>query len=238
MISRFGKTIFLLLMTVTISSGQSSEFGILSGIGVGKFHFERRGSGYYTLTEKLSSRYKESIDVGVYFRLASKFGLYLKSELAYNRFHDYQSTENQPYTVYRFYYDPFRTVELEGFIFIAEEDRLYESINFPFYIGYERSNFFLEFGYGGAMNWYTRKSYYEEISVDTELKVSESDSGENGYNFVYQLFRVSFGYNILPHLRIKVNGSQVRKNGEQEKFYKQYQIGVEYRLLKGKTKEM
>ncbi|MEZ5041140.1 MAG: hypothetical protein R2828_14680 [Saprospiraceae bacterium] len=140
--SKFGKTVLVLLLTVTISYGQSSEFGILSGIGIGKFQLERRAHIYHTHTERLEPRYKESIDIGVYFRIASKFGLYLKSEIAYNRFHDYQYLENRSFTVIRNYYDPFRRVEIEGYLYRTEEDRLYESINFPFYIGYERSNFF------------------------------------------------------------------------------------------------
>lgn len=240
MYSKKGKFMLVVMMITTANwiFGQQNEFGLLANVGISKFHKIRSLGGLERRIGRLNPHYSESFESGIYYRKTFRNNTFIKIELSYNRLKEKHSINNQVISelevISRNPYE-FRWIDV-GEVKEAKEIRNHNAVNFPAFIGMNYRKFFIEIGFGGSLVWETNRSIYIDEVINGEEKIEESRRQRNGYSFVQKLYRVNLGYDLSNRIILKINGYRAIENDEPQKYYTEYSIGLEYRLLKRKAK--
>jgi len=240
MLSKKGKyLLFVIMITTTqLIYGQQNELGLLANVGVSKFHKTRSLGGLERQLGKLTPQYSECFESGMYYRKTFRNNTFIKIEVSYNRLRGKHTIRNQRIkeleVISRNPYE-FRWIDV-GEVKRAKEVRNHNAINFPGFIGINYRKFFFEIGYGGSLIWETDRSIYINEVIKGEEKIDKTKTRRKGYSFVQRLYRVNLGYEVSDKMILKLNGYRAVENDDPQKYYTEYSIGLEYRLLKRKAR--
>lgn len=241
MLSKKGKFMMLILLLATsnLMYSQRNELGILTNIGINKFH-NREIIRSHRIIGDVVPKYSESYEGGAYYRKTFNNKTFFKFELSYNRLKEKQVSSDQRITEREIISrNPIKYGWVDiGEITEAREIRNHNAINFPVYFGFHLKKLFFELGFGGSLIWATNRSITVNEIIRGEEKSQVSISNDNDTPKIRRLFRVNTGYVLSEKTKLKLNGYWTTEKGEPNslRYYTEFSIGLEYQLLNRKAR--
>ncbi|MEZ5045142.1 MAG: hypothetical protein R2828_34930 [Saprospiraceae bacterium] len=241
MLSKKGKFMMLMLLLATSNMmySQRNEMGILTNIGISKFH-NKEIIRSHRIIVGVMPKYSESYEGGAYYRKTFNNKTFFKLELSYNRLKEKHIARNQRITERGIISsNPIEYGWIDiGEITEAREIRNHNAINFPVYFGFHRKKLLFELGFGGSLVWATNRSITVNEVIRGEEKSQGSISNDNDSPKTRRLFRVNTGYVLSEKTKLKLNGYWTTEKGEPNslRYYTEFSIGLAYQLLNRKAR--